>query len=594
MKPTTEAEPILEVKDLRVDFPAGRRVSSVLRGIDLSLARGEVLGLVGESGSGKSVLARTLVRLESPGKIVAGSIILDGRELTGESPQYLDQIRGKKISMVLQNPKSAMDPVFTMGGQFREVFSVVPGARRRGRKKRIMKQVQDLLLSVGVASPEERCRQYPHQWSRGMLQRAQLLMGFAPMPKVVILDEVTSALDPTITVQILELIRRLKERHGTGVIFITHDLSVASKLCDTVAVMHKGDIVETGNTREIIDRPSQPYTKRLVSGIFGTAANRGETTDTATIISLRNLTVRYPLKSGSLFFRRHFNAVQRVSLDIREKEFFCLIGESGSGKTTLMNSILGFYPYQEGTLIYNGHPITRCNDAVHQRLRTRAQVVFQDPVSSLSPYLTLGQSIVEPVHTGLQREKERIARHLAKEVGLPPALLRKHPAQVSVGQNQRACIARALSSMPDLLFLDEPLSALDWINQKEMIRLLCRLKSQHGLTCFMITHDLGLVKDIGTNVAVMYLGRIVEKAPVGSFFAAPRHPYSQALLSNALKPGLWHAPPIILEGEIASPHHPPSGCAFHPRCPKRQLICEKKEPLKKQGADGHETCCHFA
>ena len=679
-------KPLLEVEDLIVDFPAGAAVSRVLQGVRLSLHRGEVLGLVGESGSGKSVLARTLVRLESPAKIVYGSIMLDGRELTDAGQKDLDRIRGKEISLVLQNPKSAMDPVFTVGGQFREVVSTLaftgedfresptpnplpkhvgqasspsaerlgkksgflttsqrflhllnrqrcrqarlrperdgsrirePGgtsfpretngkvppvndyvsilscARRKGWKKRILKEIYDLLLSVGIASPEERCRQYPHQWSRGMLQRAQLLMGFLTTPKVVILDEVTSALDPTVTVQILHLIRALKERHKTGIIFITHDLSVASELCDNLAVMRKGAIVESGATSDILHRPSHPYTKQLVAGMFGPPLDRPPKTEASAIITLRDLSVRFPLQSKTPFSRRHFRAVRSVGLDIAEKEFFCLIGESGSGKTTLMNAILGFLPYREGKMIFDGQPVARYNDAVHKRLRSKAQVVFQDPVASLSPYRTLGQSIVEPVRDKSAREKERIARHLAKEVGLPPELLRKRPSEASVGQNQRACIARALSSIPELLFFDEPLSALDAVNQKEIMGLLSRLKTRHELTCFMITHDLGLVKDIGTTVAVMYLGGIVEKAPVESFFPRPSHPYSQALLSNALKPGLWNDAPIILEGEISSPHDPPAGCTFHPRCPKRLPICSKTAPERKYVARGHEVFCHL-
>lgn len=593
----TATNPILKVKNLVVDLPGRATGPRVLDGLCLSLNRGEILGLVGESGCGKSVFARTLVRLEYPGKIVSGSIVLGGQELTTQSQQKMQYFRGRKISLVLQNPKSAMDPVFTVGNQFKDVLSVRSGLKKRRWRKqeRENQKINDLLQTVGIASPEERCRQYPHQWSRGMLQRAQLQMAFSTRPEVVILDEVTSALDPTITVQIIQLIALLKKRYGTGIIFITHDLSVALEVCDRVAVMHKGHIVENGAAREIVFRPSHPYTRRLVSGMSEQVGNRYEKPETASAISIRNFSVQFTLRAETLFSHRSFYAVRNISLDVRRKEIFCLIGESGSGKTTLINAMLGFCPYQEGEMIFDGQPVRRPGDPVHQRMKSKSQVVFQDPVASLSPYLSLGQSIMEPLHArGVKKkEREKIVKRLAAEVGLSYSLLQQPPGRVSVGQNQRACIARALSTGPDLLFLDEPLSALDAVNQKDMAKLLYRLKRRHGLTCFLITHDLGLVKDIGTTVAVMYLGRIVEKAPVETFFSSARHPYSQALLSNALKPGLWQDKRIVLEGEIPSPYDPPSGCIFHSRCPRRLSVCEKIAPLKRNITCEHEIFCHL-
>ncbi|OEU51635.1 MAG: hypothetical protein BA861_11645 [Desulfobacterales bacterium S3730MH5] len=261
---------VLLVEDLVVDFPNNAIGSRVLHGICLSLKRGEILGLVGESGSGKSVFARSLVRLESPARIVSGSILLDSEELTTKSQREMRQFRGKKISLVLQNPRSAMDPVFTMGNQFEEVISIHDARKNRKQwgKANVLQKVYELLQTVGIASPKERCRQYPHEWSLGMLQRALLVMAFSASPEVLLLDEVTSALDPTISLQILDMIIRLKEKEDTGIILITHDLSIAFEVCDRVAVMQKGCIVETGTVREIFDKPVHPYTNLLIASIL--------------------------------------------------------------------------------------------------------------------------------------------------------------------------------------------------------------------------------------------------------------------------------------------------------------------------------------
>ena len=253
-------ENLLVVKDLKADFPSSPNASMVLRGISLSLNPGEILGIVGESGSGKTVFSKCLIRLESPAKIISGSILFDNQELTAKTEKELRLIRGKRIALVMQNPKSAMDPVFTMGSQFDEVISL-----NKLSKKKKNDIIYNLLKNVGIASPKERCRQYPHEWSRGMLQRAQLVMAFSTSPELLILDEVTSALDPTICLQILDLIVRFKNEHHAGIILITHDLSIASKICNRVAVMHKGLIVESGTVRKIFDKPVHPYTKLLVS-----------------------------------------------------------------------------------------------------------------------------------------------------------------------------------------------------------------------------------------------------------------------------------------------------------------------------------------
>lgn len=312
-------------------------------------------------------------------------------------------------------------------------------------------------------------------------------------------------------------------------------------------------------------------------------------------LRVRHLSVKFKDRSGFLFRRRDFAAVRDVSLDIAASQTFCLLGESGSGKTTLAWSLLGLHPFHGGHIIYNDHPINKPNDAVHRKLRSSAQMVFQNPAASLDPHFSLYRSISEPLMAMGIDKKVRAARvrDLALQTGLSPDLLERRPFEVSGGQNQRACIARALSTRPAFLILDEPLTALDAIAQHRIVELLCQIKEKFRLTYFLITHDMALAREIGTVVAVMYLGTIVEKAPAQTFFSAPCHPYAKALLSSALKPGLWQGRRIVLQGEIPSLYDPPPGCGFHPRCPWKMAVCEKSPPGEIDVGDGHMVVCHL-
>lgn len=311
-------------------------------------------------------------------------------------------------------------------------------------------------------------------------------------------------------------------------------------------------------------------------------------------IGTRNLDVMFQAKARFTMRPRQFHVLHKVSFDIKMKDTFCLIGESGSGKTTLINTLLGFHPFQQGRILYNGQCITKSNDTAHRKLQTASQLVFQDPAASLSPFLTLRESVEEPLRARGVGQKERTEKveKLAHWVDLPAPVLDRPPSQASGGQKQRACIARALSVTPQILFLDEPLSALDMLIQKQVAELLRRIKKSHAITFFLVTHNLGLVRQIGTFVAVMYLGKIVEKAPKDLFFAHPRHPYSQALLSSVLEPGLWNGKRIVLEGEIPSSGQATSGCPFYPRCFRKGSVCAKIVPSGKTVAAGHEVFCH--
>ena len=312
------------------------------------------------------------------------------------------------------------------------------------------------------------------------------------------------------------------------------------------------------------------------------------------MLSIRNLSVKFKDRSGSIFRGQSYCAVRDISVDIHANETFCLLGESGSGKTTLAWAILGLHRFHNGSIVFNGRVIKKSNDAIHQMLRANSQMVFQTPAASLNPSFSLGRSISEPLRAkGVGKtECDTTVRELAIQTGLSPELLKRLPSEVSGGQNQRACIARALSTRPALLILDEPVTALDAIAQHRVMDLLCRIKARFQLTYFLITHDLALAKKIGTHVAVMYLGTIVEQAPAHAFFSNPCHPYAQALLSSALKPGLWQGKRILLQGEIPSLQAPPSGCVFHPRCPKKMAVCHTTPPLESRVRKGHVVFCH--
>ena len=311
-------------------------------------------------------------------------------------------------------------------------------------------------------------------------------------------------------------------------------------------------------------------------------------------LQIQDLRVGFKDRSGSLFRGRSFDAIRDVCLDIQRGDTLCLLGESGSGKTTLAWALLGLHPFHRGRIVFNGQAIEKPNDTVHRRLLAVSQMVFQKPDASLNPHFSLGRSIAEPLRAkGLSKTQcESIVRSLAHRAGLSVELLQRRPAQVSGGQNQRACIARALSNRPALLILDEPLTALDAVAQRRMGRLLGGIKEKFGLTYLLITHDLAMAKRMGTCVAVMYLGTIVEKAPAGAFFANPRHPYARALLSSTFTPGLWQGQRIALEGEIPSIQTPPRGCVFHPRCPVRVNACDEAEPQETVVGSGHVVRCH--
>jgi oligopeptide/dipeptide ABC transporter ATP-binding protein len=317
--------------------------------------------------------------------------------------------------------------------------------------------------------------------------------------------------------------------------------------------------------------------------------------ESAPFLEICDLGVQFPTRKGALLRRRFFYAVRKATLMVRSRETLCLVGESGSGKTSLTRAILGLCPFQEGRMFFQGKPIMRCGDNEHQRLRSRSQMVFQDPTASLDPFFTISESIEEPLIASRLEKTKRSDRvkQLAERMGLSSALLKRYPYQLSGGENQRACLARALATRPEFLIMDEPLSALDAHIRREIVKLLMELRDEYSLTYIMITHDLPLAKELASTMAVMYFGRIVEIAQSSTFFTSACHPYSIGLLSSVLRPGFWPDKRIILEGEPPSPLKPPPGCAFYARCNRRTAICEKIEPQTRVLGPGHFVACHL-
>ncbi|NUT10831.1 MAG: ABC transporter ATP-binding protein [Nonomuraea sp.] len=664
--------PVLEVSDLHVSFGDVRAV----RGVSYTVSPGEVLGIVGESGSGKSVTSAAVMGLLPPGARVTGSVRLHGRELIGAPERELTRFRGKTMSMVFQDPLSALTPVYRVGDQIAEAVRI---HQRVSRENAAVKAVE-LLELVGIPSPSERALAFPHEFSGGMRQRVMIAMAIANDPDVIICDEPTTALDVTIQAQVLEVLKKAQRETGAAIIMITHDLGVVAGFADRVLVMYAGRPVEVGDVDDIYYRMRMPYTAGLLASIprvdrdgrqplvpivgnppslaalppgcpfaprcplkiddcdtaepplFEVAAGhqaacirweevrpqgpgrhaapepaaparRGE----RTVLAVDGLVKDFPLLKGALFKRRvgTVHAVAGIGFDIREGETLGLVGESGSGKTTTLTQILELVRPQKGRVVVLGRDTARLSSAERTAIRRDMQVVFQDPMASLDPRMTVYDILAEPLRTHGERRPGRRVGELLTLVGLDSTHAARYPQDFSGGQRQRIGIARALALEPKLLVLDEPVSALDVSIQAGIINLLGSLRSRLGLSYLFVAHDLAVVRYIADRVAVMYLGRIAEIGQVDAVYDAPAHPYTQALLSAIPLPDPARERQrerILLEGDLPSPADPPSGCRFRTRCPKfrsvlsdeERKLCVGVEPevLPVDGDQG--AACHYA
>jgi microcin C transport system ATP-binding protein len=537
--------PLLDIQNLTVAF-AGKEV---VRGVNLSMRAGEKLALVGESGSGKSVTALSMLRLVLNATL-SGKVLFDGQDTLQMPEQALRGLRGDAISMIFQEPMTALNPLFTVGDQIAEVLETKQGLSKKDAWTRAIAQ----LAETGIPEPERRALSYPHQLSGGQRQRAMIAMALACKPRLLLADEPTTALDVTLRQQILDLLGDLQKSHQMAVLLITHDLNMVRKFADRIAVMENGHIVEQGTVAQVFANPQHAYTQKLLASKpvrdVVEAATGAET-----VLAANNLRVGYPIPKAGFkgwFSKGEFVAVKQATFDLAAGQTLGVIGESGSGKSTLALAMLGLTK-ASGEVFYKGNePLAQQNIAqaamknivsidFASGLRKSIQVVFQDPFSSLSPRMTVEEIVGEglrvhaPALSAAQRQ-ERVLQTL-NEVGLDqtqfPNLLQRYPHEFSGGQRQRIAIARALIVEPQTLVLDEPTSALDVTIQKQVLTLLQRLQKQRGLSYLLITHDVDVIRAMAHEVMVMKDGEIVEAGSVRAVLDAPQHPYTRRLVAAA-------------------------------------------------------------
>ncbi|MCC4906847.1 ABC transporter ATP-binding protein [Microbacterium sp. cx-59] len=535
--------PLLSIRNLRVAFDTQAGSREVLHGVNLDVFPGETVAIVGESGSGKSTTASAIVNLlPGTGHVTSGSITLDGRELTELTPGQMEKVRGRDIGYVPQDPMSNLNPVWSIGFQVKEAIRANGVATGR---QAITDRAIEVLQQAGLADAEKRLHQYPHQFSGGMRQRALIGIGLAADPKLLIADEPTSALDVTVQRVILDHMASLTREKGTSMLLITHDLGLAAERASKIIVMQQGEIVEAGPSREILQNPIHPYTQRLVAAapsiasqrLQAVAVSRGIETvddlaDLAPTVRVTDLTKDYKIRQGG-FRSEPFRAVDKVSFEIPRGKTLALVGESGSGKSTVAKMVLKLEEPTSGAIEIDGTDVAKLSNRDAFALRRRMQPVFQDPYGSLDPLRNIGNTISEPldIHSvGDKASRRARVRELLDQVSLPQDLATRYPSELSGGQRQRVAIARALALKPDIVVLDEAVSALDVLVQDQILKLLAELQSELGLTYLFITHDLAVVRVAADTVAVMEKGRIVEQGTVDEIFANPAQDYTRRLL----------------------------------------------------------------
>ena len=655
---------VIRVEGLCTAFRQGTGTVRAVDGVSFSIRPGEMMALVGESGSGKSVTALSLMGLlpEATSVIEGGRVLFDDKDILAENA--VEEIRGKQIAMIFQEPMTALNPVLSIGWQLTEGLK----QHEHLSGEECHEKAVALLKRVGIPAPEERLKDYPHNLSGGMRQRVMIAMALACNPVLLIADEPTTALDVTVQAQIMELLADLRREYKMAVLLITHNLALVREQADRVAVMYAGSIVEDASRSELFARPRHPYTRLLLRAI-PSVTNRGKALsaiagqvpspseklpgcrfaprcpyadeaclagqiqmkddnghgvrcihpcaddssiaddgvdassavkEARQLLDVRALKVWFPVKAG--FFGRvrgHVRAVDGVDLQLYAGETLALVGESGCGKTTVGKALIRLVKPTAGNVLLDGVDLASLNEKQMRPYRKKIQMIFQDPFGSLDPRLMVGESIAEGLECaeqgrgGQKASREARLKELLEQVGLPSNALTRYPHQFSGGQRQRIGLARALAAQPDIIVCDECTSALDVSVQAQILNLLKLLQVRYKLSYLFITHDLSVVSYLADRVAVMYLGRIVEEGSAEDVLLHPLHPYSRALIASAPRMDAEKAERPQVTGELPSPINPPSGCAFHPRCPFATEACRHDTPQLETVANGHRCACHI-
>jgi peptide/nickel transport system ATP-binding protein len=547
-------QPVVSIDNLSLAFVGHEETTAALRGISIHVNAGEIVGLAGESGSGKSATAMSILRLlpSAKAKFSAGSITVLGRDVLMADQRELQDMRGGDVSMIFQEPMTALNPVLRVGEQISDVI-----LRHRDMSQADAENLaENLLRDLRITDPVRTLKAYPHELSGGMRQRVMIAMAFSCHPKLIIADEPTTALDVTVQAQILALLKERAAATGTAVLMISHDLAVIAQLCDRVYVMYQGGVVEHGPTAQVIGHPQHAYTRALLNSLpegkapkarleSVAAVMRGKTViarSTPTVKSMHSLNVLLQVKDVTVQYPRRYDilgraaglvtAVDRVSLTIHEGETFSLMGESGCGKTSFANTLVGLTPVSSGRLTYKAQELADLSPATRREI----QIVFQDPQSSLDPRWPAWRIVTEPLTVNARPTRAQLREQAAQFfglVGLDPSTIDRLPHAFSGGQRQRLAIARALSVQPRLLVLDEPTSALDVSVQAQILNLLLDLQDQSGLSYLFISHNVSVVRHISDRVAVMHRGQIVEQGPTAEVLGNPTHPYTRILMEAA-------------------------------------------------------------
>ena len=542
-------EPLVEIKNLSIRFPEGNSTFEAVKGISFSIGKGEIVGVVGESGSGKSMSALALMGLlPKDAEIASGSLCFQGEDLVTMKPEKRRQLCGSKMAMVFQEPMTSLNPVLKIERQVGESLRI----HTKLGNAEIHERVVQALSEVGLPDPEGLCGKYPHELSGGMRQRVMIAQAMINSPSLLIADEPTTALDCVVQAQILELLRNIHRTKGTSILFISHDLNVVRALCSRVIVVYKGEIVEEGQTEDVLLHPKHEYTRHLVASI--PEGEKGESSG-GEILRLTDLNVFYDVRGGLFRKKGKKHVIHDLNLSAREGEIVGIVGESGCGKSTLSKTILGLHDNYTGEV--------KVRDGV------RPQMVFQDPAGSLNPARTIGWILEEPLRLrGIRDRAERrqLVKEMLENVGLDESFAARHPRELSGGQKQRISIGVALLMDPRLVIADEPVSALDVTVQSQILNLLLKLHAEKRLAILFISHDLNVVRGLCSRVMVIYKGVIVEEGLAEEIYEHPAHPYTKLLLEAAIGGD-------TMELDAEAGKQSAEKCIFYERCPKRREAC---------------------